>query len=196
VTVERPVFFYDIVSPYAYLASQRVGELIPDAEWQPVLAAGLQKLAGRTSWALGPQAQVVENTQEIARRSEARGLPPLTWPTHFEARLPVGRAAVLAKRRGREVEFSQAAFRAHWVEGRDLADLDQLAALAPAAEMEPAELREGIGAPDVKDEFRAVTERAAELGAIGVPTVVVDGEPFWGDDRLEDAAARAAAGRP
>jgi 2-hydroxychromene-2-carboxylate isomerase len=82
------------------------------------------------------------------------------------------------------------------VEGRDLADLDQLAALAPASEMEPAELREGIAAPDVKDEFRAVTERAAELGAIGVPTVVVDGEPFWGDDRLEDAAARAAAGRP
>ena len=59
--------------------------------------------------------------------------------------------------------------------------------------MEADELLHALARHDVKDELRAATERAHELGAPGVPTVVVGDRVFWGDDRLEDAA-RAARG--
>jgi 2-hydroxychromene-2-carboxylate isomerase len=99
------------------------------------------------------------------------------------------RAATVAKRGGREVEFSLAAFRAAFVDGRDLGDPKEVAALAPVAGFGPAALLETVARQDAKDELRAATETAHGQGVLGVPTVVIGGQRFWGDDRLEEAAA-------
>jgi 2-hydroxychromene-2-carboxylate isomerase len=188
---EQPLFFYDVASPYAYLAANRIGEVLPEAEWRPILLGGLFKLNGRHSWLYDDDRETRHT--EIERRAAAYGLPPLAWfkniPTTW---LTVMRAVTVAKRRGRGREFSLAAFRAVHAEGRELWHDDQLATLAPVAGLEPDELLEAVAQQEIKDELRAATERAHELGAPGVPTVVIGDRVFWGDDRLDEAARVAS----
>jgi 2-hydroxychromene-2-carboxylate isomerase len=81
-------------------------------------------------------------------------------------------------------KFALAAFRAQFVGGRALSDPATVAAIAEQVGIEPVE---------AKQRLRENTDRALELGVVGVPSVVTGGEVFWGDDRLEDAA-RASAG--
>ena len=63
---------------------------------------------------------------------------------------------------------------------------------AAACELHPNALVKAVETQGVKDALRAATEEAAGRGVIGVPTVVVGDEVYWGDDRLEEAAAAAA----
>ena len=64
---------------------------------------------------------------------------------------------------------------------------------ARRAGIDAAELQAALTDPAVKDALRAATDGAVALGVFGVPTVLVGGELFWGDDRLDEAAAAAAA---
>lgn len=184
------MFLYDIGSPYSWLAAERIGDLIPEARWQPILLGGLFKLNGRTSWGFGPDRDA--RRAEIERRAASYGLPAIRWrhgpPTAW---LTAMRAAIVAQRAGREVEFSLGAFRAAHNEARDLGDPQEIAVLAHHANLHPDELLQAVARQDIKDELRAATEHAHELGVPGVPTVVVGHRLFWGDDRLEDAARTA-----
>lgn len=119
------------------------------------------------------------------------GLPRIRWrPGPPQAWLVAMRAATVAKRRGCEVEFSLAAFCVAFVDGRDLGEPREVAALASFAGLGPAELLDAVARQDV-EELRAATQAAHERGVPGVPTVVIADQLFWGDDRLEEAAAAA-----
>jgi 2-hydroxychromene-2-carboxylate isomerase len=127
---------------------------------------------------------------EIERRAEAYGLPPLRWPDPWPtSSLAAMRAAVHAKRTGREREFAAAAFRTAFAQGHDLGETGNVLAAADAAGLDPAEVERAIAEPAVKDELHAATAAAHARGVFGVPTLAVAGELFWGDDRLEEAAA-------
>ena len=77
-------FYFDLGSPYAYLAAQRLdgllGESAAAVSWQPVLLGGLFKLTGRSSWALGDYRRRQTGMAEIERRARSYGLPPMRWP--------------------------------------------------------------------------------------------------------------------
>lgn len=119
-------------------------------------------------------------------------MPRIRWrPGPPQAWLVAMRAATVAKRRGCEVEFSLAAFCVAFVDGRDLGEPREVAALASFAGLGPAELLDAVARQDVKEELRAATQAAHERGVPGVPTVVIADQLFWGDDRLEEAAAAA-----
>ena len=190
---ERPVFYYDLGSPYAWLAAERINALFPVVpEWEPILLGALFKRFGRDSWANGPGRE--EGMREVERRAAERGLPPLRWPQPWPGNtLTAMRAATFAKQAGRAVAFSLAAFRQAFAGGRDLGDRDYVLVAAAACELHPNAVLKGIESRVVKDALRSATDAAAERGVIGVPSVVVGDEIFWGDDRLEEAAA--AAGR-
>ena len=131
--------------------------------------------------------------REVERRAAAYGLPPVRWPEPWPGNmLTAMRAAMFAKQAGRAVAFSLAAFRQAFAGGRDLGDPDYVLMAAAACELHPNAVLKGIESRTVKDGLRAATEAAAERGVTGVPSVVVGGEVFWGDDRLEHAAAAAA----
>jgi 2-hydroxychromene-2-carboxylate isomerase len=98
------------------------------------------------------------------------------------------RAAVFAQQTGRAVAFSLAAFRQAFAAGRDLSDTDNVLLAAAACELHPRAVLKGIEMQSVKDGLRAATDEALEHGVIGVPTIRVGDELFWGDDRLEEAA--------
>ena len=113
------IFAYDLGSPYAWLAAERIG-IDEDAEWLPVLLGGVFKSTGRSSWALTDSRAA--GIAEIDRRARERGLPPLRWPSDWPSDyIAVMRAAVWAEQQGAQREFALAAFRIHFTQGRDAA---------------------------------------------------------------------------
>jgi len=193
---ERAVFYYDFGSPYAYLAAERVTGLFAEAgagppEWQPILLGGLFKRFDRDSWGNGPGRE--EDMRVCEARAEDYGLPPIRWPDPWPPNsLFAMRVATFAKEIGRTVSFSLAAFRQAFAAGRDLGDRDNVLLAAAAAEIHPRALVAAAERDSLKSALREATDRAGDLGVRGVPAVVVNGNVFWGDDRLEEAAAAAA----
>jgi 2-hydroxychromene-2-carboxylate isomerase len=191
-----PVFYFDLGSPYAYLAAERISGLFAEAgpqqpEWQPILLGGLFKRFGRGSWALTERRAA--GIAEVERRAAAYGLPPIRWPDPFPGNtLLAMRAATYAKQGGRTIAFALAAFRQAFAAGRDLSSEDNVVIAGAAAELHPRALLRAVQTEGVKSALRAATERAGDLGVRGVPSVVVDGEVFWGDHRLEEAVAAAS----
>ncbi len=192
----RPTFYFDLGSPYAYLTAERISGLFTEAgleqpEWQPVLLGGLFKRFERDSWANGPGRQ--GGIAEIERRASAYGLPPLSWPDPWPGNtLFAMRVATFAKQTGRTVSFSLAAFRQAFAAGRDLSDPDNVLIAAAACELHPKALLKAVQTAVVKDSLREATDRAAEQGVRGVPSLAVGEEVFWGDDRVEEALEAAS----
>jgi 2-hydroxychromene-2-carboxylate isomerase len=192
---DRATFFYDLGSPYAYLAAERMNAVFNETgaevpEWQPILLGGLFARFDRDSWANGPDREA--GLREVERRASSYGLPPIRWPDPFPGNtLYAMRVATFAKDIGRTVAFSLAAFRQAFAAGRDLTEPDSVLVAAAAAEMHPRAIEVAVGRDATKDALRAATDRAGDLGVIGVPSLVVGDEVFWGDDRLDDAAQAA-----
>jgi 2-hydroxychromene-2-carboxylate isomerase len=192
----RATFYFDLGSPYAWLAAERISGLFTDAEleqpeWQPILLGGLFKRFGRDSWANGPGRG--KGIVEVERRAAGYGLPPLAWPEPWPGDMLVAmRAATFAKQTGRTVSFALAAFRQAFAAGRDLGEHDNVLLAAAACELHPKAVIKAVQTEAVKGALREATDQAAELGVIGVPSIVVGEEVFWGDDRLEEAVAAAS----
>jgi 2-hydroxychromene-2-carboxylate isomerase len=194
---DRALFFYDLGSPYAYLAAERIHRVFEEAgaeppEWRPVLLGGLFKRFGRESWANGPGRD--EGLREVERRAQAYGLPPIRWPDPFPGNtLFAMRVATFATEIGRGVSLPLAAFRQAFAAGRDLSEPDNVYVAAASAELHPRALRTAVERDAIKARLREATDEAGDRGVAGVPSVLAGGEVFWGDDRLEEAAAAAAA---
>lgn len=194
--MSRTVFYFDLGSPYAYLAAERVSGLFADAglpqpEWQPILLGGLFKRFGRDSWGNGPERAA--GMAEVERRGAEYGLPQIAWPEPWPGNmLTAMRAATFAKQTGRTVSFALAAFRQAFAAGRDLSETDNVLIAAAACELHPRALLKAIETEGVKTALREATDAAAELGVSGVPSLVIGEEVFWGDDRLEEAVAAAS----
>jgi len=189
---EQPTFYYDLGSPYAWLAAERIHQVLPVVPvWQPILLGGIWQQSGGGSWARTARRE--EGMREIERRAAEYELLAVRWPDDWPTNtLKAMRAAVFAQQAGRAVAFSLAAFRQAFAAGRDLADVDNVLIAAAACELHPNAVLKGIELKSTKDRLRAATEQAYELGVRGVPTVAVGDELFYGDDRLEDAAASLA----
>ena len=187
---DQPVFYYDLGSPYAYLAAERVNHVLPVVPlWQPILLGGIWKQTGGGSWSVTDRR--AEGMAEVESRAAQRGLQPMRWPEPWPTPTTTAmRAATFAQQGGRAVAFSLAAFRQAFAGGRDLSGTDNVLIAAAACELHPRAVLKAIETRSVKDRLRAATEQAAARGVVGVPTVAVGDELFWGDDRLEEAASR------
>ncbi|MCB0876109.1 MAG: DsbA family protein [Solirubrobacterales bacterium] len=190
-------FYFDLGSPYAYLSAERISRLFTDAElpqpeWKPVLLGALFARFDRGSWA--ETAAREEGMREVERRAQAQALQPVRWPDPWPGdMLYAMRVATYAKSIGRTISFALAAFRQAFAGGRDLSLPDNVAIAAAACELHPNAIAKAAASESVKRRLREETDRAGDRGVFGVPALVVGGEVFWGDDRLEQAVA--AAGR-
>ena len=184
-------FYFDLGSPYAYLACERLSKIVPEpVRWQPLLLGGLFKLNGRSSWALGDYRRRQAGMAEIERRARDYGLAPLHWPDPWPSDyLFAMRVAVFAFTVGRGREYTTRAFRDAFQRGRQLSLPAHVLDAAEHAGLHRREAEDAASDPQIKQALRAATEAAHALGVIGVPTLAVGDELFWGDDRLEDAAA-------
>jgi 2-hydroxychromene-2-carboxylate isomerase len=188
-TAVQPRFYVDVGSPYAWLAAERAGAVLgADAVWEPVLLGAIFAARGWGSWAQTERR--AEGIEEVERRAAAYGLPPVRWPEPWPGNMLLAmRAAVAADERGAGRAFLLAALRAGFVHGRDLSEPAAVADAASMAGIEGEALLAAAASAEVKAALRARTDAAIALGVRGVPSVVVSDRAFWGDDRLEDAAA-------
>jgi len=193
----RATFYFDLGSPFAYLAAERIADVLAEpVDWQPISLGGLFKQNGRSSWGLGDPARRQAGMAEVQRRALAYGLPPVRWPDPWPGHyLMAMRAAIFARRAGRLHELAMCAFRDAFQAGRDLSIPERVLDAARDAGLDPGEVEAATRDEEIKLALRQATDAAGRLGVFGVPTVVVDGEIFWGDDRLEDAAAHMAGRR-
>ncbi len=179
---DQPIFFYDLGSPACYLVAERVvSELGVVPEWEPVL---------------GAQLGVVEAPPDQASlrdELEAAGLQPLRWPSPWPADTERAMlAATYAKRVGRAVAFSLAAFRQAFAGGRDLSRDSTILIAAAACEMHPTAVLKGITLRSTAAALRDAGARAREAGVTSLPAIEVGGELFAGERGLERAVAALA----
>ena len=198
---DRAVFHYDFNSPYSYLAAERISAVFADAGaeqpvWRPISLAFVLRASGRTPWSRQPGGPDPGSLQEIQDRAADRGLPevryPEGWPVESYSLAPL-RAAVYAEQAGKVIAFSLAAFRQVFAAGRSMSDPDNVLLAAAACELHPKAVLKAIETDSIKRALQERTDAAIALGVPGVPTVAVGDELFWGDDRLAEAAAAAAA---
>jgi len=189
--VPRATFYFDLGSPYAYLTAERIAEVIAESvDWQPISLGALFKQTGRSSWGLGDAAGRRAGMAEVQRRALAYGLPQVRWPDPWPGNyLMAMRAAIFAQRAGHVHDFTIRAFRNAFQAGHDLSIPARVLEAARDAGLDPAEVEAATRADEIKLALRDATDVAGRLGVFGVPTIAIDGELFWGDDRLKDAAA-------
>jgi 2-hydroxychromene-2-carboxylate isomerase len=186
----RAIFYFDLGSPYAYLAAERLEAVLPEpVDWQPVSLGALFKLTGRSSWALGDPERRQAGMAEVERRAAMYGLPAVRWPDPWPGNyLMAMRAATYAYRAGRGHEFVRSAFRSAFQEGNDLGLTANVLRAAGEAGLDARETEAATQDPAIKLALREATQAAHTRGTYGVPTIATDTDLFWGDDRLEDAA--------
>ncbi len=186
-------FYFDLASPLAYLAAERVLHTMPIAcEWQPVLARGL---AGAESFeAFRCREDETIFRLELERRAAELGLQTLRWPDPFpfDSELAM-RTAIYAKSIGRGVPFAQAAFRQAFAGGHSLGEVDYVLVAAAACEMHPSAVLKGAELRSVGEQLASATSEADEIGVHDVPAVRVGERVFTGERSLEQAAAYARA---
>ena len=192
---DRAIFYYDLGSPYAYLAAERINQTLPEIPvWQPILLGGIWQQSGGGSWANTDARD--EGMREIERRAQSYGLMEIRWPDPWPSNsLQAMRVATFAQQAGRTVAYSLAAFRQAFAGGKDLAQIDYVLMAAAACELHPNAVLKALETQSVKDRLKQATAEAYELDMKGVPTVAIGTQLYSGDDRLEDAAAAMAGHR-
>ncbi len=181
-------FYFDLASPLAYLAAERILHVLPrPAEWQPVLARELP--GGETFEAFRCETEEQIFCEEVERRAHALGLQPVLWPADFPFDSAAAmRVATYAKSIGRVVPFAQAAFRQAFAGGHGLAEMDRVLIAAAACEMHPAAVLKGAELASVGERLGAATAAAARAGVSDVPAVRIAERVFVGERAVEDAA--------
>lgn len=182
-------FYFDFVSPYAYLGSRLIDDLARGhgrtAIWHPVLiGVTVLKIMGLKPMAQtplkGPYSQ--HDVPRVARYLDL----PFKRPEGSLKSLAAMRAFVWLDRQDTEaaVDFARAVFQAQWAEGRNLSHSDAVIAFAAALGHDERRVSAAINSPDIKQALRARVDAAVAAGVFGVPSVAVDGELFWGVDRF------------
>ena len=181
-------FFYDLGSPYSYLASTQVPGLeqrtASQARLLPITLGGLRKSTGSTM----PSAlQLQYMAEDTARWAKQYGVPmqiPRAFPISTVKAL---RAVLAAERHGKGREAMQALFRTYWGEGQDLSDAAVLEKALSGASLDGRALVAATEEQEIKDALRRNTELALSRGVFGVPMIFVGERSFWGNDRIEFA---------
>jgi 2-hydroxychromene-2-carboxylate isomerase len=191
-------FWFDYSCPYAYLASTRVRALAQRTKsqlvYEPMLLGGVFKANGTAqnlSEVLSP-AKKKHNELDMVRWAERWGVP-LNKPAGHPLRTVEALRATLAT--GIDPNVVDGFFRAYWVEGREPSSEQTIRDVVTAAGYNAADVLAAIGKDAIKDDLRARTDRAIQLGVFGAPSFIVDGELYWGQDRMH-FVEKALGGTP
>jgi 2-hydroxychromene-2-carboxylate isomerase len=193
-------FWFEYGSTYSYLSVARIGAATDAAgvpvRWRPFL---LMPLLIEQGLPQGPFLQFPRKTaymwRDLERRAARHGIPyrkPSRYPP--ENVLLTARIGLLASREGWCRAFTERTFALHWTEDRMIGTEDNLGAVLAGLGQEPASVLAAAQTAENKEALKAQTEEARALGLFGAPSFVVDGELFWGDDRLEEAIEWARSG--
>jgi 2-hydroxychromene-2-carboxylate isomerase len=181
----RATFFFDLASPFTYLAAERVDRLFPGLTWRPALTEALQAGAQLTASVDREAAQ-----QAAAERAAALQMP-LVWPDGFPAtaRVAMRVASLAASEGGHAAPFVLAASRLAFCGGFDLDDPEVLAEAAAAAGLGLSEVLAAAGDRSRDGLMEDTALRLLAQGADRLPVLRVGRTLFCGEDRIAEAAA-------
>lgn len=191
---KRIEFFYDVSSPWTYLAFVNVQALAKEENaeivWRPFLVGGVFNAVNPTMYRMrenpvpARDAWVKQDLQAWARLAGLKiAFPPKVFPVNSVKAL---RGLLWAKTQGggREVALATAFFELYWSEDRDISQDEVVAEAATRAGLDPARLTQAIAEPGVKEQLKANTDEVIARGGFGSPTIFVGTEMFFGNDRL------------
>src|SRR5512145_458920 len=193
-------FFFDFSSPYSFLASEQIEPIAArhgrTVRFRPILLGVVFKVADSAPLTeqYGPKAKY--SVHDFARSARFAGVT-YRHPSRFPIGAVTASRAVLWLQEHRPEQanpFVHAVFRAFFQQDRDISEPAVVAEVAQALGLDGAQLVEGTQAADVKDALRRQVEDAVAMGLFGAPTIVVDGEVFWGNDRLPQVERWLASG--
>ena len=185
-------FYFDFLSSYGYFASLRIEALAArhgrSVRWHSMLlGVAVMKTMGLKPLLETPLKSdyVIRDTARYMRRHGLQLKRKLTDPFMDPRAAARGFYWVRRTRPGQEAAFARVAFDRYWREGLDLGVPTQVAALAPTVGEDPAVMLEGIEGDVARTDLRDAVAASLARGVFGSPFFFVDGEPFWGSDRLE-----------
>ena len=183
-------FYFDFASPYGYIAATRIDDIAArhgrTVSWHPIMLSAMFKVSGMKA-VMDQPLRGDYLLHDVPRFARLLGVPvtiPEKMPLHS---LVAARAFwwLQPTDPAKAHALAKAIYHAHWGEGRDMATVEQVAEVAEPLGISAADLAAGVQDQAVKDRLRAETERAVQRGVFGAPFILVDDEPFWGADRLD-----------
>ncbi len=192
-------FWFDFSSPFGYLASTRVEALAAKygrtTVWHPFLLGAVYKVNGVVPTPnvplKGDYARI-----DILRSGRFYGIP-IRVPSNF----PIGSVAAARafywadmQDPAKAKQLASALYKAYFVDDVDISSAENVARVAGACGFDAAALSAGLADPAVKERTKNEVDAAIAHGVFGSPYLVIDGEPFWGMDRLDQAEKWLASG--
>lgn len=197
----RLEFFYEFASTYSYLSAIRIADMAIRAgveiNWRPFL---LGPIFASQGWTTSPfnlyPAKGRYMVRDIERIAAERGRT-FVMPEVFPANgLAAARIALCGEAAGWIGDFTRRVYEAQFEHRADIASVDVLSGILTAMTLDADAVFAQSRSSEIKDRLRAQSQRAVDLGLFGAPSFITQcGELFWGDDRLEQALAYAAAGK-
>lgn len=193
-------FYFDFSSPYGYLMSEKIDALAAQhdrkVQWHPILLGVVFQATGGAPLTLQNPAKAAYSLRDFERSARFIGVPynppsrfPL--PTQNAARAYYwlhGQDCALAR------QFAHAVYRALFVDDRDISAPETILEIAAGLGVDRNSLEVGLQSPEIKARLRNECDQALAAGVFGSPHVIVDGEPFFGADRLPQIAEWLATG--
>lgn len=180
-------FYFDVGSPASYLAWTQLPDITSrhaaTLVWKPMLLGGVFQATGNQSPATIP-AKGRYSRQDMQRFARRYGVA-LNHNPHFPVNtLQLMRGAVAYLDEPRFQDYLTAIFTAMWVDEKDMGQPETVSEVLTAAGFDPQEVMARASDPAVKERLKALTTEAVDRGVFGAPTLFVDDEMFFGQDRL------------
>ncbi len=195
-------YYFTVTSPWSYLGDARLRAIAGRHGWRinhrPVDMGDMFAVSGGLPLAKRPPQRVAYRMMELKRWRDRLGVPLTLEPKFFPAADTMARRLILAAQHDgldapRLGDLVHAFMRAVWVDEKDIADPATLTAVLDGMGLDSAHLLARADAADIDAAARANTEQAKRIGVFGAPTYVIDGELFWGQDRLDFVEEKVSA---
>ena len=179
-------FYFDIISPYAYIAYKKILK-IKDINFKlkPIFLGGLHNLVGITAPAFNKYK--MKNMQNDCELVAKKNNINFKWNSKFPINSLTIMRGYLCVENSKKEEYLNSFFEAYWKEDQDLSNEDNIKQLLKKLKIDDNDFFNSIGNQDIKDKLKQLTQEAFEKEVFGAPTFMINNKIFWGQDRLEYA---------
>jgi 2-hydroxychromene-2-carboxylate isomerase len=183
-------FYFDLTSPYSYVAAELIEDIAKaggrTVNYKPTLLGFVFKSTGNSAPMMVPT-KGKYSARDFSRTARFHGLP-LKFPAMFPINATVASRAILKLKEDNEQQvgdFTRALYRAYFVNGQDITTEEGVAQVANSLGLDGAALAGASNDESIKEKMKAAVQESIDVGMFGAPYFVVDGEAFWGQDRME-----------